>query len=316
MTNTKFRKRALLSSVAMLIVALIALSSATFAWFAANTTVNTTGLAMKTTASTGLVVRSESAAAASAPFGKTTQLDVTAYDASAGTYTAHASRQINPASFDATMAGDPAAFAATLTSGALTFGDYVANSSDASAKKDTATWGAKTVAGYTSTSGDVYAEKIFVRTSDGAAADAVASIKTATVTISLAADADNADVIKNCVRVALVAHQGAIASQSIAASDTFLGVWAPATSEDDAGNAPADAGYAFKAGSAAVTCDKAYVSGAPLADGNYLTVTNSSDANYITAYVYLDGYDYQCASDNVTDLDDILTGVDIQFDKV
>ena len=33
MTNTKFRKRALLSSVAMLLVALVALGSATFAWF-------------------------------------------------------------------------------------------------------------------------------------------------------------------------------------------------------------------------------------------------------------------------------------------
>ena len=33
MTNTKFRKRALLSSVAMLLVAIVALGSATFAWF-------------------------------------------------------------------------------------------------------------------------------------------------------------------------------------------------------------------------------------------------------------------------------------------
>lgn len=33
MTNTKFRKRALISSVAMLLVAIVALGSATFAWF-------------------------------------------------------------------------------------------------------------------------------------------------------------------------------------------------------------------------------------------------------------------------------------------
>ncbi len=36
MTNTKFRRRALVSSIAMLLVALVALGSATFAWFAEN----------------------------------------------------------------------------------------------------------------------------------------------------------------------------------------------------------------------------------------------------------------------------------------
>ncbi|MBQ3264951.1 MAG: hypothetical protein IJH07_04150 [Ruminococcus sp.] len=59
MTNTKFRKRALLSSVAMLLVALVALGSATFAWFTANPNAKASGLSMKTTASAGLVIRTE-----------------------------------------------------------------------------------------------------------------------------------------------------------------------------------------------------------------------------------------------------------------
>ncbi len=56
MTNTKFRKRALLSSVAMLLVALVALGSATFAWFTSSTTAEANGLAISTTKSSELKV--------------------------------------------------------------------------------------------------------------------------------------------------------------------------------------------------------------------------------------------------------------------
>ena len=59
MTNTKFRKRALLSSVAMLLVALVALGSATFAWFTANPNAEAHGISMKTTAAAGLVIATD-----------------------------------------------------------------------------------------------------------------------------------------------------------------------------------------------------------------------------------------------------------------
>ncbi len=59
MKNTTFRKKALLSSVAMLLVALVALGSATFAWFTSNPNAYASGLSLKTTASTGLVIRTE-----------------------------------------------------------------------------------------------------------------------------------------------------------------------------------------------------------------------------------------------------------------
>lgn len=60
MKNTTFRKKALLSSIAMLLVALVALGSATFAWFTSNPNANASGLSLKTTASTGLVIRTDS----------------------------------------------------------------------------------------------------------------------------------------------------------------------------------------------------------------------------------------------------------------
>jgi hypothetical protein len=60
MTNTSFRKKALLSSVAMMLVALIALGSATFAWFATTPDAEAAGLKMTTSASTGIKVLSAS----------------------------------------------------------------------------------------------------------------------------------------------------------------------------------------------------------------------------------------------------------------
>ena len=59
MTNTKFRKRALLSSVAMMLVALVALGSATFAWFQADTTVHASGMNFSTNATAGLKIASD-----------------------------------------------------------------------------------------------------------------------------------------------------------------------------------------------------------------------------------------------------------------
>ena len=56
MTNTKFRKRALLSSVAMLLVALVALGSATFAWFTSTTKATAKGISIATTKSSELQV--------------------------------------------------------------------------------------------------------------------------------------------------------------------------------------------------------------------------------------------------------------------
>ncbi|WP_316637889.1 hypothetical protein [uncultured Ruminococcus sp.] len=54
MTNTKFRKRALLSSVAMLLVALVALGSATFAWFSTTPTADAQTLAIASTKTSSL----------------------------------------------------------------------------------------------------------------------------------------------------------------------------------------------------------------------------------------------------------------------
>lgn len=63
MTNTKFRKRALLSSVAMLLVALVALGSATFAWFVDDPNADAKGLTASSQSSTGLQIKTDSSTA-------------------------------------------------------------------------------------------------------------------------------------------------------------------------------------------------------------------------------------------------------------
>lgn len=56
MTNTKFRKRALLSSVAMLLVALVALGSATFAWFSTTNNATASSMTAKTNKASNILL--------------------------------------------------------------------------------------------------------------------------------------------------------------------------------------------------------------------------------------------------------------------
>lgn len=51
-----FRKSSLITSVALLLVAIVALSGATFAWFAANTSATATGISIKSGSASGLLI--------------------------------------------------------------------------------------------------------------------------------------------------------------------------------------------------------------------------------------------------------------------
>lgn len=100
-TRLYTRKRALISSVAMLLVAMIALGTATFAWFTTNPNASASGLKMKATASKGLVIRTASRVArvgAEAPWKHTDYLDSN----DDGTATAGTSFELAPASFNPT----------------------------------------------------------------------------------------------------------------------------------------------------------------------------------------------------------------------
>ena len=100
MTNTKFRKRALLSSVAMLLVALVALGSATFAWFTDDPTADATGLSVKASTSTGLVALSATEEIAGGDFSHHTKLNAVTSGGAIATSTTAV--ELSPVSVNAT----------------------------------------------------------------------------------------------------------------------------------------------------------------------------------------------------------------------
>jgi hypothetical protein len=91
------RKRALISSVAMLLVAMIALGTATFAWFTSNPLAEASGLTLKATASKGLVIQTATHGASDSSFwGHTDYLN---YDS--GTQKSSTTvKELTPTSFD------------------------------------------------------------------------------------------------------------------------------------------------------------------------------------------------------------------------
>ena len=177
MTNTKFRKRALLSSVAMLLVALVALGSATFAWFTANPNAEAHGISMKTTAAAGLVIRTDT---------DTTWSHSAALNKNGTTFNA------NPVSQD--------------QSAPANFWTVTAASADA--------YGAGTDAMTAAVAGtDFYTEKIYCRLSDGSNASANTSKKVYLKGVTITA-ADGA-TMQNCMRVAIAGPNGLLGTYAL-----------------------------------------------------------------------------------------------------
>lgn len=263
MTNTKFRKRALLSSVAMLLVALVALGSATFAWFTANPNANASGLQMKTTASAGLVVRTDTDTEWS--------------------HSAHLA--YNKPSFNALPVSqeqsDPDKF---WTVGADNSSNYGAKSGESMT--------AATSMGYNGTE-SIYKEKIYCRLSDGSDANANSGkkvqIKGITITPSNNTDASMA----SAMRVAIADKNGnllgtwATAITGANGTKTTTGGTAGSFGRTEGGETVAGLAVAQTSG---MTLDTGLVG---------LSAASDSDSNYITVYVYLDGQDSLCYSDKV-----------------
>ena len=284
MKNTTFRKKALLSSVAMLLVALVALGSATFAWFAANPNAEAAGLSLKTTASTGLVVKTDSFdiwshnAILNAAQDSEGNLLKNAEDEY---YTSPKAFDLQPVSQDQTT---PANF---WTVAAKDSGDEVYDPN--------ATMTSASVGTYKAT-GAVYSEKIYFRLSDGSAAT-IDNVYLTGVTITKNANA----TMENAIRVAVVNNEnqllGTYCISSAGANGTLT-------------TAAKTAGDFNPALSTAVGKD-----GVKVVDGADLTADAADKDNYVTVYVYLDGQDADCYSDKVGTVNatQIISGIDLDF---
>ena len=180
-TRLYTRKRALISSVAMLLVAMIALGTATFAWFTANPKADASGLSLKTTASAGLVIRTES--------DSTWSHDAALYKGQAAAF------NLTPVSEEQ---------AATK---AANFWKVDAAASNEYNHKPDATMSAASLGTYQAP-GDLYSEKVYFRLSDGSnAEDATGkAVKLTGITITKNADA----TMENAIRVAVASKAGTI----------------------------------------------------------------------------------------------------------
>lgn len=285
MKNTTFRKKALLSSVAMLLVALVALGSATFAWFAANPNATASGLDLKTTASQGLVIKTDTDATWSHDAKLYKDIN-TIFD-----LTPVSQDQATPANFwtvDAAASDKSAAGANAMTPASV--GDY-------------------------DTPGAVYSEKVYFRLSDGSAkfkAEDNMDVFLKNITITKATDA----TMENCIRVAITNKSGALlGTWAISTAGSGYAIL-DEEGQDTGDKAPEVITTAAKTPSSFNPPLAVHgTTSTAVCAGEDLTADGKDEDNFVTVYVYLDGQDYGCYSDAVGTVNaaQIIDGIQLDF---
>nr|WP_316614129.1 hypothetical protein [uncultured Ruminococcus sp.] len=268
MTNTKFRKRALLSSVAMLLVALVALGSATFAWFVTKPEANTVGMAAKTSTTSSLLIDSQTdidLGTQAKGFAHETRLNSTSQSASA-------TATLQPASMDAD--GALHSVAAELPS------NYAPKAS-----------------GETISSGSAYQEKVYFKLDQGATEAKDVYLKSVNWTAN--ANADMAPAIT----VAILKKDGTLLGTFNKASRSQKFIPANMTTY-----AAANLGTRTTTTAGNLTSNIVCGSAA-------LNNTATSELDYVTVVVYLDGEYDKVYSQNTTgnNLNDLLSDLQVNF---
>ncbi|WP_405356871.1 hypothetical protein [Ruminococcus sp.] len=293
MTNTKFRKRALLSAVAMLLVALVALGSATFAWFTSLPTANAQGLQMKATAAQGLVVLSGSAITEASKPKATASSWV--HDEFLNCNSGRTASKTDSLSIDAASCSQAATPAFFTTNAKL---DTVATA-DPDAEVTAATVGTP----------GVYHEELWTKIT-GSNTDA--NIKMTSLVINRAGSSDHA--LLTAFRVALY-YTNADGVQ------TFIGEYATSAKSNEVHitglGTPGTGGktYYNKTGVASpnVNCVKANknVSVAPSSDVAIGSCDGTGNCKF-DIYCYLDGEDGACFTNNV-DASDVVSSIQVNL---
>ncbi len=280
MTNTKFRKRALLSSVAMLLVALVALGSATFAWFTSLPTANAQGLTMKATAAQGLVVLSSSAIS-NASKAKANAADWT-HDEFLNCNSSRTASNTAAVSIDAASCAQDAAG---------TF--YTTNASadnEATAKADAAV----------SVATGMYHEELWTKITGTIDPEALPSIKMTGLTITKAGSSDHA---------LLPSFRVAIYYTNAAGTKSFVGEYGVAAHNNET-HITAVATPGTTTYSAATKANK-NVSAAPSSDVALSTCDGSGNCK-LDIYCYLDGEDSTCFTNNVN-ANDVISKIKVDL---
>ena len=272
MKNT--RKKLLVSSVAMLLVAVLALSTATFAWFTTNPTVNADGLSLKATASAGLQILSLSEKNYGEDFDTNTVI-----------------KAIKDANANNAIVTDPNG----ETLGTPVSIDRSANAVSFYTTQADNEWDEVKAAGAAITPETVNAvETLFLRTSlDN---NKSVEVKSATVTIEHSEKEDAATKLYPAIRVSLVDG----------ATNKVIGTWSPSGAEN---------GYltatAVKVDNA--DTDDIVASGTAVAMSKSVTYVGT-DA--VRMYVWLDGEDPECFTQNVENLKELVKTINVKFSTV
>lgn len=277
--KAKSRKRLLISSVAMLLVAMLALGTATFAWFTTSPTANASGVILKATASQGLKVLTESHKSAS-PQADYLSSDYLNYDNSTNV-SSTAPKYLNPASYAFTVGS------ALGTPLKTTADSDTAYNADTTAEVGTAS------AGWNGTN-DVYSEKIYCKLVGASASTDTAALSLTSVSIT------NVDAaaypMVNSMRVIITYNgdvKGAYALQAVNNEITLSAIGTPNT-------------YAnAEKGSGSFT---QWTSASDVALGNVGTSGN----DYVGVHIYLDGEDTNCKSSNIK-VDNLFSSITVNL---
>lgn len=286
-TKKSMKKKALLSSLSMLMVATVAVGSATFAWFTQNPTATVSGLQMRADAANGLKILTEShqAKVADAGFGSTDFLNHNGSTTSPASSTTNL--MMTPASY--TFAANPFAVNGPFTTTAAGDTEYGADDKAAVTKLSEA---------YNET-GKVYKERIYCKLVGNSDATAKAAMKLTKLDVKFTApDSTNPDKTKiedlqKAVRVLVTYNNGKDQIIGAYAKDThtdeislngIIDAWANETAENQ--------GYA--------NVQKSTVSYDTFPTGavNVGDVDGKGD-DYVTVYIFLDGEDSNCKTSNI-----------------
>lgn len=272
--TTSFRKKALLSSLAMLMVALIALSSATFAWFTSNPNATASGLQLKATASKGLTILTDSHGATGADFSHDSYLNCN----DTGTGTKQDIKALTPVSFDLT--GNALGAAYTVDAAAPNAPAAAATNKVSDAK-----------AGTYLVSGDYYTEGIACKLTGASSDSDTAPLKLAGLTIT------TKDVPqKSSIRVA-------VEYKPNGGQKTLVGVYSVA---DVSNNYLVPPAQNYTSGTTTYSLfskdEYDFVPGPNATNSNddvTIGTVGTSGSDKITVTVYLDGEDSNCYTDQI-----------------
>ncbi len=268
----KSRKRMLLSSIAMLLVALVALGSATFAWFTQNKSVSASGFAGKASSSLGLKIISESEAASDTTLYSLS--DIGTWKQTTTLNTGGTTRTFTPVSM--VPAAVPSAFTTTAQS-------------ETNGARDTANAEVKAATAATAwNNGDYYMEKIYVGLSGDASGNSTGVFDIDNLTAAIHQTASMAPGVRF-----FVYYKNASGNQ------VLVGKYASAATDTD--EITATAAKTVASTTTSVHYDAVPSANTKISNNDY-TVNSVAGDCYFTVVAFLDGQDPAVKTQYITTL--------------